>query len=138
VSIYDPVDVSRIVILEMPENWKIKPKRKRGNDTRRHELYGTWAQMRQRCNNPNATNFARFGGKGVRMFAPWNTSYGGALAFIQWVEVNLGPRPEGHELGRIDKAGNYVPGNLRWATSAEQNRTRRNVIANKHRLTSTK
>jgi hypothetical protein len=63
-----------------------------------------------------------YGGRGITMYAPWVND---STAFINWVESNLGPRPQGHTLDRIDNDGNYEPGNLRSATRAVQLRNRR-------------
>lgn len=56
------------------------------------------------------------------MWEPWRTDAG---AFINWMLANLGPRPAGMSLDRIDNDGDYEPGNLRWATQAEQNNNKR-------------
>jgi hypothetical protein len=58
------------------------------------------------------------------MCAEWVGSY---EAFRAWIEANLGPCPPGHSLDRIDTNGDYRPGNLRWASRAEQRRNRRDV-----------
>lgn len=89
-----------------------------------HPLYGTWKAMRRRCHDPGADNYDRYGGRGIEVYEPWFTDPG---AFIDYVEAELGPRPEGTTLDRIDNDGDYRPGNLRWATPAQQ-------IANRSRV----
>jgi len=81
--------------------------------------------MRQRCSNPNAKNYERYGGRGIRVCAAWQASF---LAFIR----DIGPKPDpSYELDRIDNDGNYEPGNVRWATLLVQmNNTRKNVFVN--------
>lgn len=73
--------------------------------------------MRDRCNNPRATQYAYYGGRGVTVCARWDDF----AAFA----ADMGERPEGHTLDRINGALPYQRGNCRWATRAVQtlNRT---------------
>ena len=77
-----------------------------------HPLYRTWQGMRTRCNNPNADNYPRYGGKGITVCDRWSD-------FNLFVE-DMGERPEGYTLDRIISTGNYEPSNCRWATYAQQ------------------
>lgn len=88
----------------------------------RHPLYYTWALMMDRCHNPRSKDYPRYGASGVAVHPEWRD----VIAFIDWIEANLGPRPDGRTLDRYpDAAGNYEPGNVRWATASEQqNNTR--------------
>ena len=83
-----------------------------------HPLYGTWTQMLHRCNNPKHKDFPNYGGRGISVCAAWE------LDFWQFVR-DVGERPEGCTLDRIDNDGNYEPGNVRWATKLEQSLNRR-------------
>ena len=83
----------------------------------RHYLYDTWASMRARCNNSNDSSFSRYGGKGVRVCSEWDS-------FKQFLK-DVGERPEGMTLDRIDPTGNYAANNCRWATALEQRHNRR-------------
>lgn len=82
-----------------------------------HELYSTWSGIKQRCYNPNAAHYDRYGGRGITMHDPWRHDF---PVFAEWVESNLGPRPEGHTFDRIDNDKGYEPGNLKWSTQYEQ------------------
>jgi hypothetical protein len=87
----------------------------------RHELYDTWWQMVNRCENPAGKNWAHYGARGISVCQDWHDP----AVFIPWILANLGPRPPGKTLDRIDNDGDYEPGNVRWATQSEQVRNSR-------------
>lgn len=82
-------------------------------------LYKTWAGMKARCTNPNTTGYENYGGRGIRVCAEWMASF---EAFAQHIGERPGP---GYSIDRIDNDGHYEPGNVRWATRAEQNQNQR-------------
>jgi len=88
----------------------------------KHPLYKTWVSMIHRCHDTGDVAYPRYGGRGISVCPAWRDD---VAAFIAWMDANLGPRPEGQSLDRIDNDGNYEPGNLRWATSSEQRRNQR-------------
>lgn len=86
-------------------------------------LYKIWADMKQRCNNPNCQKFALYGGRGIGYAAEWERFE----AFEQWAYEN-GYR-EYLTLDRRNPEMGYFPENCRWATYKEQaNNTRRNHL----------
>jgi hypothetical protein len=80
----------------------------------------TMIAAKQRCVNPKGVGYERYGGRGI-MFL-----FESVEDATRWVAANLGPRPsKHHSIDRIDNNRHYEPGNLRWATAAEQNRNKR-------------
>lgn len=73
--------------------------------------YTTWESMIQRCTNINNMNYLNYGGRGIKICKEW-------LLFENFLK-DMGLRPDGLELDRIDNNGNYEPGNCRWITHQE-------------------
>jgi len=82
--------------------------------------YLSWANMLQRCGNPNSTNFENWGGRGIRVCKRWRN-------FANFF-ADMGERPEGKSLDRRDVNGDYEPDNCKWSTAFEQCHNRRNSV----------
>lgn len=75
--------------------------------------YKAWLHAKERCYVPKTARFPSYGGRGISMCAAWRDDF---ATFLR----DMGPCPPGHSLDRIDVNGNYEPGNVRWATMAQQ------------------
>jgi len=87
--------------------------------SRKHPLYGAVAGMINRCHNPNNSAYARYGARGIYVCDRWRFGEDGKSGFECFLE-DMGERPDGHTLDRIDPYGSYTPENCRWATHKVQ------------------
>lgn len=74
--------------------------------------YQAWGDMKQRCKNTNNSMYPRYGGRGITYCARWES--------FDNFYADMGDKPLGHTLGRIDNDGNYTPDNCRWETVEQQ------------------
>lgn len=90
------------------------------------DLAITWMGMRQRCLNPNATNYYLYGGRGITICDRWLHGADG-ISGLECFIADMGPKPSpDHTVDRYpDNDGPYAPWNCRWATMAEQNLNKR-------------
>lgn len=95
-----------------------KPIIKHGESGKKTPTYSSWANMIDRCLNKSSFGYKNWGARGILVCENWR-DYRNFLK-------DMGVRPEGTSLDRIDNEGNYEPLNCRWATTKIQSRNRRN------------
>lgn len=82
--------------------------------------YTAWHCMKSRCLDKRNADYASYGGRGIRVADSW-------LLFENFLR-DMGIKPAGTSIDRIDNNGNYEPNNCRWATNRQQSRNKRTTI----------
>lgn len=95
-----------------------------GHAVGKTRTYNSWEAMKNRCLNPNHDKYDYYGGRGITICAAW-TSKTGFVTFLR----DMGARPEGMTLDRIDPDGHYEPLNCRWADAKTQASNKRNRVS---------
>jgi hypothetical protein len=85
-----------------------------------HPNYGTWCAMNARCKDEGHIEFTNYGGRGIQVCARWDSF----IAFC----VDMGVKPPGTSIDRIDNDKGYSKDNCRWATQKQQARNTRRTV----------
>ena len=83
-------------------------------------IYKIWKTMRSRCENKNSQVYKHYGARGISVCERWKS--------FDAFSKDVGARPVGTTLDRIDNDGNYEPGNVRWATHKVQHNNKRSNV----------
>lgn len=104
---------------------------KKADEERRLYTKKSYEAMINRCTNPKAPSYLRYGGKGITVCDRWFHGENGKSGWLCFFE-DMGPKPTGHSIDRIDNDKGYFPENCRWATRAQQvaNRRPRGILKN--------
>lgn len=97
------------------------PHNKKEDGVKKRPSYAIWTMMKQRCYNINNKDYKHYGHRGIKVCDRWKNSY---LLFFQ----DMGEKPYGLSLDRIDNNGNYEPSNCKWSNQSEQINNSRKVI----------
>lgn len=83
------------------------------SDIQKQRTYQCWQGMKQRCHNPNSPQYKNYGARGITVCDEWRYS------FLQFL-ADMGEKPDGRSLDRINNDAGYSKENCRWATPYEQ------------------
>lgn len=79
--------------------------------------YAIWRGLKARCLNPKNKDYKRYGARGISICERWN--------YFKFFLEDMGIRPDGLQIDRIDNNGNYCKENCRWVTAKENSANRR-------------
>jgi DNA-binding transcriptional regulator YiaG len=83
--------------------------------------YICWRNMISRCENKNQKDYKYYGGRGIQVCERWRTDF---TSFLR----DMGEKPKGMSIDRIDNNGDYEPSNCRWETHTNQMNNKRNSV----------
>lgn len=102
------------------ETSRVSGRQNRTHGKARSSTYRSWRSMWARTTNPNAPDYERYGGRGIKVCERWKT--------FENFYLDMGDRPHDHSLDRMDNDGDYTPNNCKWSSRTEQQRNRRGNV----------
>jgi len=106
---------------------KLNAKKAITHGSTKTKLYKVWSNMKSRCNNPKATFYSNYGGRGIKVCKKWDKSFS---KFEKWAKSN-GYSTE-LVIDRIDNDGKYKPSNCRFVSVSKNNNNARHSMVLKH------
>lgn len=100
----------------------------------KHKLYSTWLSLKDRCNNPRNKYYHNYGARGIKVCERWQDHANGFENFL----ADMGERPDGYSIDRIDNNGDYCPENCKWSDKIEQNLNKRTNLSTPYITTQTR
>lgn len=91
----------------------------------KHFLFKKWIKIKERCYNPNAINYERYGARGIKMSEEFRDDFMSFFNYVTSLPNYENVKPLKLTLDRVDNDKGYQRGNLRWATASEQARNKR-------------
>lgn len=101
-------------------------KQRVADEERRLYTKKSYQAMMGRCYDPKYPSYERYGAVGVSVCDRWRFGENGVSGWLCFF-ADMGPKPTGHSIDRIDNERGYEPGNCRWATRQQQQENRRRV-----------
>ena len=104
---------------------------RKADEERRAYTKKSWTAMLGRCTNPMYPSYDRYGGKGITVCDRWRYGENGTTGWLCFFE-DMGPKPTGYSIDRIDNSLGYFPDNCRWATKQQQMENRAKKYKKRH------
>lgn len=92
---------------------------RKADEERRDYTRKSWTAMIGRCTNPKYPSYVRYGAKGITVCDRWRYGENGMTGWLCFFE-DMGPKPTGYSIDRIDNQQGYFPDNCRWASKQQQ------------------
>ena len=102
------------------DNMESKMKLRKAHGLSKTPIYMVWRGMRRRCYNTKDISYSYYGGRGIKVVERWHD--------FENFYLDMGDKPTGMQLDRIDNDGDYGPANCRWVTPTENNNNKRNNL----------
>lgn len=114
------IETEEVKVTTIRQLKKMKPYDWRVHGKTRTPTYSSWCAMKGRCLNPNNHKYKDYGGRGITVCNEWVNSFESFLA-------DMGEKPFGLSIDRLDVNGPYCKSNCKWSTPKEQANNKRRI-----------